>query len=541
MVYNQFPAVDENFNLPPQIKESLSTAFEFTSKFSNAGTLNVKNYPYFATGNNVSDDHSKIQAALDDAALIPGTTVRIPAGTYKITKTLIVRRGTTIDATGAKINGYWNNTGGTNLLANGVITDSFPLYTGNGDITIIGGIWDSQGHLNGSNLSNGMAFGHAERLTFKNVTIRNLSQGHALDLCGVRKVLIDGCNFEGASHSNAEAIQIDIMSTGAFPAFGPYDATQTKDVFIQGCFIGQSNDSAAWGRGVGSHSAKIDRQYSNIHVVGNRFQCLEAAVRAYNWINSVISNNIIDGSGIYLLPINAASVDDSSLADGTYVGTSTPMRNIICINNEINNASIGVYLSGTVTGYLQYCIVANNNINGCSSYGLRMTECYDCIFNSNIVNSTTNVAISFSGNSRCVVTSNVIRNSANNGMSLISCTNFNVVGNSVFDSAYHGISISGTTGNSGFGSIKDNFIFGSSKAIHNTYQGLELSTSDSYQVIANKIRKNPENTNHAKWGLGILAAALNVHYVLNDLRNSGTTANLNDSGVGSTTVSTNLV
>jgi len=501
--------------------------------------LNVRDYG--ATGNGTTDDTAAIQSTLDAAYAAPGSVVRIPAGTYKITATLRVRKDTTIDATGARINGYWSDTGGTNLVCNGYPGDSYPGYTGNGNITITGGIWDSRGPSNGVNLSNGMAMGHAERLTFRNLTIKNLSQGHGFDLSGCRNVIIEGVRFEGATHSGSEAVQIDIMAPGAFPTFGPYDLTQTKDVIVQGCYFGPSDVAGPWARGVGSHSARIDRPYTNINVTGNNFACNDAAVRAYNWGDSVISSNNVDGAGIYILPISTGAVEDTKLADGTQTGASIAMKNIVVSNNRIGNASLyGMYLSGTPTGQILNCVVTGNIVNGSVNYAYRCTETYDTIFSNNSAVNSGASSVSFSGNARCLVANNVSKNSAGDAFTIYNCLDFNVIGNTIVDAAGHGISVSGTTGGSGFGSIKNNTIIGSSKAANNTSNGIQISLSDSYQVIGNKIRKNPANSNHAKYGLAILSAAVNTHHTLNDARLSSVTASISDTGTTSTTVSTNL-
>jgi hypothetical protein len=54
--------------------------------------INVRDAPYYATGNGTTDDTAALQAAFD-AAATSGRTVIIPVGTYKITNTLTIGNG----------------------------------------------------------------------------------------------------------------------------------------------------------------------------------------------------------------------------------------------------------------------------------------------------------------------------------------------------------------------------------------------------------------------------------------------------------------
>ncbi|MGE6259265.1 hypothetical protein ACQKCU_15400 [Heyndrickxia sporothermodurans] len=105
-------------------------------------------------------------------------------------------------------------------------------YDGEGNIIIEGGIFD--GNLETYDYEcSGFSLSHAENIKFSNVTIKDLYACHAMDLSGVKNVLIENCRFLGyrdkpdQSRNYSGAIQIDIQTAGGFPAFGEHDNTRT--------------------------------------------------------------------------------------------------------------------------------------------------------------------------------------------------------------------------------------------------------------------------------------------------------------------------
>jgi hypothetical protein len=60
------------------------------------GYINVRNPPYNATGNGVSDDTRAIQEALNDAGKLGGGIVFLPQGNYLIQTHLVVPANTVL-------------------------------------------------------------------------------------------------------------------------------------------------------------------------------------------------------------------------------------------------------------------------------------------------------------------------------------------------------------------------------------------------------------------------------------------------------------
>ena len=71
-------------------------------------------------------------------------------------------------------------------------------------------------------------------------------------------------------------MQLDIQVPGAFPKFGTTDGTITKNVVIENCYFGDSDNPKmkAWNRAIGSHASRYDRFYDNIHIRNNIFDQL---------------------------------------------------------------------------------------------------------------------------------------------------------------------------------------------------------------------------------------------------------------------------
>jgi hypothetical protein len=150
-----------------------------------------------ALGNDSNNDAPAFQAALNAARDNSGGTVYIPKGEYRInTLPLKVYEGTHIIADPqAHIMAYANT---SSFVWNGTGGDSPTAYNGNGNITIEGGIWDNRGGV----FQEGAAcfsFAHGKNLTWRNVTIRDVADTHAIEVNGCQNVRILNCTFEAST------------------------------------------------------------------------------------------------------------------------------------------------------------------------------------------------------------------------------------------------------------------------------------------------------------------------------------------------------
>lgn len=329
-----------------------------------------------AAGTGLVDDRSWIQAALDLAGAAGGGTVVIPGGyTYGISTYLVAPAGVRIWAHGATLLAIGN----TGLIRNYAPGETFTAYTGPGNITIEGGVWDANASDGSAGLTtnvvNAFTLGHGHNFIIRDATIRNVSGAHAIEINASRGVRILNCRFEGfrdntsdSSRGYSEAVQMDYAIAGSGSA-GVNDGTACKSVRVEGCYFGPSERLPGFGRAVGSHtSVNATTWHENIQVVNNIVEGTgQEGIRAYGWKNAVIANNIISGTGSaciivtgpdpavagYSLACQGITVKDN-LATGA-PGTS-PLRVIgfatarptgvkITGNTVTNSAATAIYVS----------------------------------------------------------------------------------------------------------------------------------------------------------------------------------------------------
>jgi parallel beta-helix repeat protein len=329
--------------------------------------FNVRDYGAVADGQ--ADDAPAIQAALDAARDAGGGEVQVPGGIYGTASTLLIYSNTRLvlapTARIVRIAEFGN------MLRPGVT--EVAAYDGAHDIEIVGGTWDHNGDVitKGSTV---LTFGHAKRVTIRDLAIINTRENHCIEINAVKHARILNCRFErqvGERHS--EAVQIDLMlSSTQFPAYGLYDNTPCEDVLIQGCTF------LDWSRGIGTHSYADGVYHKNIRIIGNHFEGLyHEAIRGLYWDNATVKGNTIYrcGSGIEMLTCfgwtvggniirdcatNGISVYDGS-QDNSITGNvieGSGAQGISLYNGADNNA-----ISGNVVKHSgQYGIVLNSSV-----------------------------------------------------------------------------------------------------------------------------------------------------------------------------------
>lgn len=299
--------------------------------------INVANYG--AKGKCGVLDTLGIQLALFEARKGP-VTVYIPKGEYHILYELVIYRNTNLilhdDATLIRKSPRA-------MLKNGHSFKKYYGYEGHGNINIIGGTFDAYGHTNNTN-NTIMSIGHAKNIQIYDVTFKNVVGGHAVDACGLDGFYVTNSYFLGFRDDSgkrffSEAIQIDIQIEGAFPKFGATDGTITKNVIIENCYFGNSEDMnmSAWNRAVGSHASMYDRFYENIHIQNNKFDGLgDYAVTLLKSKETTITNNHFvncEGGIRYLaVPTGKYSMDINKVDKGAQSGST-----LLIGNNKFEN------------------------------------------------------------------------------------------------------------------------------------------------------------------------------------------------------------
>ncbi|KAA1037745.1 glycosyl hydrolase family 28-related protein [Macrococcus equipercicus] len=295
-------------------------------------TINVRKYG--ATGKNVLLDTLGIQLALNRAKKGP-VTVYIPAGTYYIGKELVIYAHTTLllhkDAVLRRMSPFA-------MLKNGLKSEGYKGYDGNGHITIKGGTFDQYGHvLNYNNTI--MSLGHAREILIEDVTFKNVVQGHAIDACGIDGFEVRNCKFLGfrddtGTRAFSEAVQIDLQLKDSFPKFGEYDGTPTKNVIISGCYFGNSDEPLMkpWNRAIGSHASRYEIYYENIFIENNTFDKMGDYALTFlkSKVLRITGNTFNDcEGGVRYLAVNKGkySVDADGIDQGVQAGEMTMIDN----------------------------------------------------------------------------------------------------------------------------------------------------------------------------------------------------------------------
>lgn len=294
--------------------------------------INVKNSG--AKGRNVLLDTIGIQRALNQAKHGP-VEVYIPKGTYYIGYELVIYAHTYLhlhpEAVLRRMSPFA-------MLKNGKKSESYMGYDGNGYIKIEGGTFDQYGHVLNFNNSI-MSLGHAREIEIRNVTFKNVVQGHAIDACGIDGFKVSGCKFLGfrddsGERSFSEAVQLDLQLKDSFPKFGAYDGTVTKNVIIEDCYFGNSGEPMMkpWNRAIGSHASTYEIYYENITVRNNTFE--QMGDYALTFLKSkvlhVYNNTFNDcAGGIRYLATKKGkyTLDLSGVDHGAQAGEMTVIRN----------------------------------------------------------------------------------------------------------------------------------------------------------------------------------------------------------------------
>ncbi|MFJ3507789.1 right-handed parallel beta-helix repeat-containing protein [Streptomyces luteogriseus] len=468
-----------------------------------------------ATGDGVADDRAAIQAQLDAAHAADGGIVFIPPGrTYGISTFLVVYADTTIWAYGATLKAIGN----TGLLRNFEPTDLFAGYTGRSRIRIMGGTWDGNAADAGvgtvTATTNVMSFAHCEDITVRDVTITNVSSAHGLEFNSTARGRALNCQFLGykdnsgdGSRDFSEAIQIDMAVAGSV-GIGDFDATPSKDILIEGCYVGPSSRLGSFGRGFGSHMLRTGVYYYGIRIIGNRIDSpRQQGIYGFGWRRAVISGNVVNGSGLSGIQLSRPDPAGSGPSEGYTING----RNIAIVGNTIEGAkdASGIRVYGASGGTYDQVTIAGNSVLGFAtdaSNGIHVEYASRPNVTGNTIEGTQSTGIVVFNCDSANIGSNSIRNSGSNGVNVTGCSGGQVAGNTIdTTSTNHGIFVTTSSGVA----VQSNRINAAASA------GIRLSTgATGSSVIGNQVRKGSGTTTA---GVSLDASATGAVILDNDL------------------------
>ncbi|MEU8763979.1 right-handed parallel beta-helix repeat-containing protein [Streptomyces sp. NPDC048659] len=263
---------------------------------------------YGAKGDGKADETAAFRSALTALKAVGGpATLLIPPGTYLTGTGLVVGAGATVLAYGARIVRTGDNGG---LLKNFDSVTSVTGYRGAGSIAVLGGTWDMRGAAFPAQ-SDAMGFAHCEGVLVKDCTFVDTPSAHAVELNAVRGAAVVNCVFDGhhpgdgASLTTKEAVQITCATEGNLPA-PAYDGTPCEDILVTGCTLRPGTNTGPFGALCGDHWGAKGVTHRRIRVIGNTVEKSGAyGVRAADWQDSVIADNVIGGTASHAIYLNS--------------------------------------------------------------------------------------------------------------------------------------------------------------------------------------------------------------------------------------------
>lgn len=337
----------------------------------------------------VSSAFSNLQQAVYGAE---GGTLYVKPDTYLITTPIKIRSNTKIIAYGSTFKRNAN-------IDNMFINDSNGTKGGfgaNRNIEFHGGTIDGAG---GSFVDDCtmIAFGHCSNIRIIDVTFKNLSNWHMVELNAVDNCVVDNCIFKdyGTQTKGTEMLQIDIAKgTSQFPWFGPYDNTTCNEITIKNCaFI----DGV---RGVGTHSYNTGTEHTKISIINNEFRNMRSeAIYGLDWAFLKVNSNHFYNvkKGVHLRALSR-NVFNFTISDNYLSG----------VNND--GDSRGIQITGVKEGFnLQEGSIINNKIKRFGGHSIGIDFSRSWIVIGNDISSSGKSGIIIYGSELCNVSNNSCR------------------------------------------------------------------------------------------------------------------------------------
>lgn len=389
-----------------------------------------------ARGDGEHDDAPAFNAALRVTLVAGSVAIRVPRGHYRIAGRLRIYRNTHLrfDPDAVLVRG-WD----AGFFINGDEGASHPGYSGHGSIVIDGGTLEGNvAEFPSAYVA--MTFGHCEDVTIRNLTIRDVIWGHAVEVNASRNVTFSNCRFLGyrdaddGSRYFSEAIQLDLPTKLGFPAFGPWDGTPCRDITVENCLFGPSgtDDTTSWPCGIGSHGTVHDVWSSGIRIVGNTFdQSTWYAIRPFKWNDLVITGNQLIGcAGGITHSTPAPNTESTKDADGVQHGTPQGSARVVIAHNIITgtttSASISAY--GRAEAGPENTLIHGNQITDTTTTAIHATWCRGLRVADNVVDGADH-GVDIADSTGVVVSDNTIVGAAGHGVHGSSLEEFTVDGN----------------------------------------------------------------------------------------------------------------
>lgn len=384
------------------------------------------------TGDGLKDTIA-FQKALDSKSGA-GTFVYVGPGVHNMTEELFVKKNTYIFCDPGAIilrkhKGYMILNGDRNIPAPG-------SYSGHGNITIKGGIWDANAATQ-KGVGSIFHFGHGQDLKVLDATLKDVDGSHHIEFNACKDVIVRDSKFLGwFGTGNVEAIQLDIayptLADGRHVTLLPGDAAPCRNVLIENNFFGPSGTpgSKQLSRAIGGHNAIIGNKNDNIRILNNTIvNTTSYAIRPYHWSNlDIIGNTLIDcAAGISVIPAMTSDPKDTILVDGTQTNASEFNENFNIHKNKIIGGctlSYPIIVNGEETGRMKGVSISDNQISQIKTVNTQWSGIFldyvdDATVDGNKVIAPGGTGIVIAGTSEDVtVSNNIIQDAKVHGISV---------------------------------------------------------------------------------------------------------------------------
>ena len=241
-----------------------------------------------------------LDEARDNATDAKPYKIIIPEGEYKINTGFRVYSNTYIYMKGVTFNRVSES---GIFIRTGLWTDSISGYEGFKNITIEGGTFNGNCHLDKYKNNNGsfIKMAHGKNITLKNVTLKNGMDLHYVEVAGIDGFTMKGCKIEGLENKSTadnskkqiEAVQFDVLHDESRMAnFAKYDDTPMKNITITNCKFSNVQ------KGIGSHSMVVGVYFDNVTITNNTFSNMtKDAISIEGYRNVTITGNTISNCG----------------------------------------------------------------------------------------------------------------------------------------------------------------------------------------------------------------------------------------------------
>ncbi|MBQ4816416.1 right-handed parallel beta-helix repeat-containing protein [Bacillus pumilus] len=473
-----------------------------------------------------------LQAALELSKDRP-IWLYIPPGGYTLRERVRIYKNThiTLQAGATIKRGFVGS-----MFVNGDSNESFTAYNGHGNLIIDGqGAIDSMGHEIKEQCSI-FGFAHASGIIMRDITLRNVCGGHALDCAGNENVLIDNVTFEGFADYKGDrwfsaAVQVDLMrSSSNFGAFGAYDHTPTRNLTMQNCTIRKSAELGGYPRAIDSHTSTDGVLYSGIRFINNKvYDCTEWAVSGNKWQDVFIDGNTFEncsGGVRTLLPsVDSVYTQDK---DGNQTGRVNKTKRHTITNNKFKNMSVdhAIQVYGR-KGYqtIDHVDISKNQIDGTTRHGIHVSDVKHFVIDDNNMENIGHHGILVTRSTRGKVHHNTGRDIQGNGVRVEegNCDYVSVDDNTLEEIGFSGISVSGE---SEYVQVDKNSIINAGKR-GDEYDFILLMDG----VKNSAVRNNIANGKTGRHGMYLTSKCSSIQHFGNRLKGAGKVSALNDNSV----------